>query len=40
MEGKGVDIFDLSDFNFMPIGTEMVGKKIRDTLKDDPFKEL
>ena len=28
---EGDDIFSMSDFDFMPIGTELIGDKIRDT---------
>ena len=31
MEGQEIDVFDLFNFDFMPVGTKMVGEKIRDT---------
>lgn len=31
MEGQETDAFDLSNFDFMLVGIEMVGEKIRDT---------
>ena len=31
MEGQETNVFDLSNFNFMPINTEMVGENIYDT---------
>ena len=32
-------IFKMSDFNFMPVGIELVGDKIRDTLTNQPQQE-
>lgn len=40
MEGEGVDIFDLSNFDFIPIDTDMVGDKIRDTPRNEPLGEV
>ena len=31
MESEGNDVFDLFEFYFMPVGTKMVGEKIKDT---------
>lgn len=31
MEGERANIFDLSNFDFIHVGTEMVGEKERDT---------
>lgn len=39
MESEGADIFYLSYFDFMSVGTKMVGEKIRDTPKNDPLGE-
>lgn len=39
MEGEGEIFFDLSDFHFMPIGTKMVGEKIRGTPKNESLGE-
>ena len=36
---EGSDIFKISDFNFMPMGTELVGDKIRDTATGKPQQE-
>ena len=30
MKSEGTDIFDLSNFDFMPVGTKMIGEKIKD----------
>lgn len=35
MEGQGTYVFDLFDFNFMLVGTKMVGEKIRDTPRNE-----
>lgn len=35
-EGEGTDVFQMSDFDFMPIGTKLVGEKIRDTPTNQP----
>ena len=37
MEGQEIDVFDLSNFDFMLVGTNMVGEKIRDTPVSEPF---
>ena len=39
MEGQETDVFDLFDFDFMPVGTEMVGEKIRDTPMSESLGE-
>ena len=39
MEGERTYVFDLSKFDFMPVETEMVGEKIRDTPKSAPLGE-
>lgn len=36
MESEGTDVFDILDFDFMPIGMDMAGKIIQDT----PWNEL
>ena len=36
MEGQENDVFNLYNIDFIPIGTKIVGKKIRDT----PTSEL
>jgi hypothetical protein len=33
---EGTDVFQMSDFDFMPIGTKLVGDKIRDTPTNQP----
>ena len=39
MEGEGEFFFDLTDFDFMSVVINMVGVKIRDTLRNDPLGE-
>ena len=39
MEGEGADVFNLLKFDFMPVGTKMVGEKIRDTPTSEPLGE-
>ena len=39
MECEGADIFYLSYFDFMPIGTNMMGNKIRDAPTNEPLRE-
>ena len=39
MEGKGFDIFDLSDFELILVGTEMVGEKIRNNPRNKSLGE-
>jgi hypothetical protein len=38
-EYQGGDVFKMLDFDFMPIGTELVCEKIRDTPKNQPSHE-
>jgi hypothetical protein len=37
MEGQETNVFDLFDFDFMPVGTEMVGEKIRNNPTSKPL---
>lgn len=37
-ENKGNDEFNMSYFDFMPVGTELVGDKIKDTPKNQPLE--
>ena len=37
MEGQENDVLDLSNFDFTPVGTKMVGEKIRDTPTSEPL---
>ena len=39
MEGQENEFFDLSNFDFMPVGTKMVGEKIRDTPMSESLGE-
>ncbi len=39
MEGDGADVFDLIDFDFMPMGTELVGERTQDTPQSEPLGE-
>lgn len=39
MEGEGTYVFDLLDFDFIVVGTKMVGEKIRDTPMSEPLGE-
>lgn len=39
MESEGTNVFDLSNLDFMPMATEMVGEKIRDTPKSEKLGE-
>ena len=39
MEGHQTDVFDLLNFDFMPVGTKMVGEKIQDTLTSQSLGE-
>ena len=39
MEGQEIDVLDLSNFDFMPVGTGMVGEKIRDTPRSEYLEE-
>ena len=32
----GDDVFEMLDFDFMPIGTKLIRDKIRDTLTNKP----
>lgn len=34
-----IDVFQMSNFDFMPIGIELVGDKIRDTPTNQPQEE-
>ena len=36
---EGDDIFSMLDFDFMPIGTKLIGDKIRDTPTGEPQQE-
>lgn len=33
---EGTDVFKMSYFDFMPVGTELVGDKIKDTPTNQP----
>ena len=41
---EGDDVFSMSNFDFMPIGTELIGDKIRDTsigeLQQEDWKQM
>lgn len=39
MESEGIDIFDLLEFDFIPLGTKMVGEKIQDTPMSEALGE-
>ena len=39
MEGQETNVFDLSNFDFMPVGNEMVGENIRDTPTNESLGE-
>lgn len=39
MKSKGTYVFNLSKFNFMQVGTEMVGENIKDTPTSEPWGE-
>lgn len=39
MKGEGEDVFDILDFDFILVGTELVGEKIGDTPQNDPLGE-
>ena len=39
MEGQENDVVDLSNFNFIPLGTEIVGEKIKHTPMSEPLGE-
>lgn len=34
MESEGANVFDLFDFDFIPVGTNTVGEKIRHAQKN------
>lgn len=36
---EGIDVFEMLDFDFMPMETELVGDKIKDTLTNQPQQE-
>ena len=36
---EGTDVFEISNFDFMPIDTKLVGDKIRDTPTNQPQQE-
>ena len=35
-EDQGVDVFKMLDFDFMPLGTKLVGNQIRDIPTNQP----
>ena len=39
MKGQETDVFDLSDFDLMSVGIEMVVEKIQDTLTSQSLGE-
>ena len=36
---EGTNIFKMSDFDFMPIGTKLIGDKIKDTPTNEPQQD-
>ena len=39
MERERIDVFENLDFNFMPLGIEMVGERIQDTPHNESLGE-
>lgn len=39
MEGQEIDVFDLSNFDFILVGTEIVGEKKRDNTMSESLGE-